>query len=48
MKININQNILFEGLQKGSLAALTEDAQGDTTNLSLFIAENPVNEQRKT
>jgi len=37
MKITIQQKVLLEALEKGSIAALSEDAQADTSTLSLMI-----------
>jgi len=37
MKIGIRQAVLMDALNKGAKAALSEDAQGDTSNLALLI-----------
>jgi DNA polymerase III sliding clamp (beta) subunit (PCNA family) len=37
MKITIQQKVLLDALEKGSIAALSEDAQSDTSTLSLLI-----------
>lgn len=37
MKVGIRQKVLLETLTKGSAAAISEDAQADTSNLSLLI-----------
>lgn len=37
MKIGIKQKLLLEALEKGSVAAISEDAQTDTSTLSLLI-----------
>ena len=37
MKVGIRQKVLLETLNKGSIAAMSEDAQADTSTLSLLI-----------
>jgi len=37
MKITIQQKVLLETLEKGAIAALSEDAQADTSTLSILI-----------
>lgn len=37
MKIGIRQKVLMDALGKGAIAAISDDAQNDTTNLSLLM-----------
>lgn len=37
MKVGIKQEALMEAVSKGAIAALSEDAQGDTSTMSLIV-----------
>jgi len=37
MKLGIRQKVLMDALNKGAVAAISEDAQGDTSNLALLM-----------
>lgn len=43
MKLSIRQDVLLNALEKGASAALTESAQTDTGNLSLFLKSIKIN-----
>ena len=47
MKVKIKQSVLIDALNKGAVAALSDEAQGDTSNMSLLIKSIKITASKK-